>query len=294
MPVKNCIITKSGITVYTNYKDNIHCKNKDNKALTDKAASRREAYGRGKAKGLSRFGSVSSEDALSWSVFRTLELENKMDIFYELIGLKDTLKRTIFWTRDTKTEKIDLLLQSALDEIEPRNLWKIQQTEPDIILVGNKTVVFNESKLGYPGQKVLGWARGANFEERHERYKRYLDGIFTDDFREKFSTLGVKFYQLMRNVIVGCHYAGKLGLDFHLSVVVNGLNTTNKYGNHKEKFEHFSKYVIDKTKLHFTTWQAIKEGISKDPALTELNNYLELHPCLKPVNIKEDKYIITL
>jgi hypothetical protein len=276
------IRTPSCIKVYTNYKDNICCKDKCNKALTDKASMGREKFKKGEAKGLSRFGSESSEDALTWSVFRTLENENRMNIFYHLLGIDDTLERTIFWTRDTKTEKIDPVLQCVLNEIEPRNLW-IQQTEPDVILINKKTVVFNESKLGYgrPNTKVLDWARSRKFGERHARYKNYLGGIFTDCFKKKFDDLGVKYYQLMRNMIIGKSYAEKLKKEFHLSVVVNELNKPYQYSSHKDKFYEFSMLLLDKDKTHFTTWQEINRAVSKDSALNELGKYLKSHSCLR-------------
>lgn len=279
---KEYITTKSGIIVYKDYKDNMCCEDKNNKALTVKAEMSREKYNKGKAEGLSRFGSVSSEDALTWSVFRTLEIENRMGIFYRLPGIEDTLERTIFWTRDTKTEKVDPLLQDVLDQIEPKNLW-IQQTEPDVILIGEKIVVFNESKLGYANTKVLGWSRSSKFENKHERYKNYLDGIFTDYFKEKFDSLGVQFYQLMRNTIVGKLYAEKLRKEFHLSVVVNELNTTPQYSSHKDKFNEFSTCLLDKNKVHFTTWQEISKAIENDSVLNELGEYLKSHSCLNAI-----------
>lgn len=281
MSVDNYVITKSGIKVYRDYKDNLCCDDRDNKTLTEKAKNPREKYNKGEAIGLSRLGSESSEDALTWSVFRTLELENKMGIFYNLIDLKDNLKKTIFWTRDISSGEVDRTLQETLNEIEPKNLWKIQQTEPDVVLVGTKTIVFNESKLGHSEEKVLGWARGKPFEKRHNNYKRYLDGIFSDDFKNNFDNLGVRFYQLMRNMIIRYHYAKKLRLNLHLAVVVNELNTTDDYKSHKDKFVDFSKYVIDKERIHFTTWQEIKEATSRDKALKKLHECLENHSCFK-------------
>lgn len=281
MNTENPIKTDSDIEIFKNYKDNICCIDTNNKALTDKAESKRERYTKGKAKGLSRLGSKSSEDALTWSVFRTLEIENKMDIFYHLINIDDILEKTVFWTRDTKTGNVDLLLQTVLDEIEPKNLWKIQQTEPDIILVGRKTVVFNESKLGHPNTKVLGWSRSKNFEDKHKRYMNYIGTIFTDYFQENFQDLGVKFYQLMRNIIIGKFYADKLGKEFHLSVVVNELNTPNDDLSHKDKFDKFSTYLKNKDRIHFTTWQNIYKAINGDSELIQLNEYLKHNTCLK-------------
>lgn len=42
MKTDKYVITKSGIKVYINYKDDICCEDKDNKALTDKAKIKRE------------------------------------------------------------------------------------------------------------------------------------------------------------------------------------------------------------------------------------------------------------
>lgn len=124
---KDTIITTSGKGVCKHYRDNICCDDKDNKALTAKAESKREQNSKGKAKGLSRFGNESSEDALSWSVFRTLEIKNKIQIFYNLLGINDTLQKTIFWTRSTANSgdsHAEPQLQEVLDKIEPKELWK--------------------------------------------------------------------------------------------------------------------------------------------------------------------------
>lgn len=83
------VISKSGIKVYKDYRDNVMI-DKDNPILRKKAEYPREKYTKGAVKGLSRFGSESSEDIKSWNLFRTLQLNNQINKYYEAIGLKDS------------------------------------------------------------------------------------------------------------------------------------------------------------------------------------------------------------
>ncbi|MCK4325392.1 hypothetical protein KAW55_01400 [bacterium] len=272
-------ITTETAKVYKDFRGNICCPDKDNKALLEKATHDRES--KGLAKGLSRLGSIHSEDALTWSVFRSLELASQMDLFYNLNGISDDLDTTIFWTRDTKTGAVDNMLQQILDHVEVPQHWK-QQTEPDVIVKGKRIVIFAECKLGKRGEKVLGWKRDKPFEHRHYRYreKGFLDNIFNEEFKRNFEQAARRFYQLMRNSIIGYRYAKRHDLEFHLCVVVNDLNFAENGQTHREEFEGFKKYLIAGSKVHLVTWQSIGEAISGKAELAGLYDYMTSHACL--------------
>ena len=282
--MEKIIVTKSNVTVYKNWRENICCEDKNNKALTEKAGLKRERYPRGEAKGCSRFGSRSSEDALSWSVFRTLQLRNSMNLFYELGGIKDSLQTTIFWTRDTKTGNCDKDLVRIINLIEPKSLWRIQQTEPDVILKGKSTLVFIEAKLGKQGAKISAWARKKDFERKGKQFryqdKGFLDGLFTQDFIDDFGREGKRFYQLVRNYVIGNKLAEAWKLDFQLCALVNRLNRAKNGNSHEQEFGKFKGYLLDKDKAHILTWQDMFGLIDKDERLIELAEWMRNYPYL--------------
>jgi len=212
--------SESGVKVSLDYRDNISI-DKDNSALKKKTEYLREKYTRGKVKGLSRLGSENSEDARSWDLFRTLQLHNDMKRYYGLIGIQDEFERILFWGLDPDTAEFDGDLKSVLDDVEPPDLWKLQQTEPDIILIGKVAVVFNECKLGKPGNNIDAWNRKEEFSAKHKLYKAKARLFFKQLFIEDFEEKGRRYYQLMRNYIIGRNLANRLKKEFHLVVIVS-------------------------------------------------------------------------
>jgi hypothetical protein len=280
--MENFVITESGARVYARWQDNICCEDKDNKALTEKARLQRETYSYGMARGCKRFGSANSEDALSWSVFRTLQLKNGMDLFYGLLGISDFLQTTIFWTRDTKTGNPDKDLTNVINEVEPKSMWRIQQTEPDIILRGKTTLIFIEAKLGRPGAKINAWARQKEFEKRHYRYRDegFLNGLFTQDFIDNFTSEGKRFYQLMRNYVIGHKLARVWNLDFYLCALVNGLNHAKNGNSYGQEFSLFKNYLINKN-AYLVSWQDLMQRLKDRRELRDLSVWMHEHPCLR-------------
>jgi len=277
------IITKYGINIYKDYLKNICCPDLVNPALTIKANSPRERINVGNAKGLSRFGSVSSEDSLTWSVFRTLEVENQIDIILKMMGIMDKMKSSIYWLRNSENGEINKDLKNILDEFEPIKYWK-QQTEPDYVLIGIHNVIFIESKLEYPHKRILGWSRKTPLTSNHKQYIPYVTKFFNQDFINDYTNLGQRFFQLMRNVIVGSLFAESLRKTFHLGVVINELNQPNDADSHIEKFNEFNKYIFFPKRTHLLTWQRLLSGIeliqTNSPNITSLIKYMYQHPCL--------------
>ena len=250
--------SKSGVKVFPKYRDNISI-DKDNPALKKKAEYSRERYARGRVKGLSRLGSENSEDAKSWNLFRTLQLQSDMQKYYGSIGVQDNLQSLLFWGMDPQTGEFDAVLKSILDEIEPPHLWNVQQTEPDVIIIGQKTVVFNECKLGKAGANIDAWNRKGQFTGKHELYKRRAQSFFRQPFIENFMAEGRRYYQLMRNYITGEHFAQRLDKVFHLAVLVSEKNKAHSGLAHEEEFNRFRSYLFDSSRCHFLTWEQFRE-----------------------------------
>jgi hypothetical protein len=257
MKGKSYIVSESGVKVFSKYQDNITI-DKENPILKKKAEYPRERYTRGKVKGLSRLGSENSEDARSWNLFRTLQLQGDMQKYYGLIRVQDNLQNLLFWGLHPQTGEFDGVLKSILDEIEPPHLWKVQQTEPDVIIIGQKTIVFNECKLGKPGTNIDAWNRKGPFTGKHKLYKRRALSFFRQPFIENFEAEARRFYQLMRNYIIGEHFAQRLDKVFHLTALVSEKNKAHCGLTHEEEFNRFRSYLFDSSRCHFLTWKQLE------------------------------------
>jgi hypothetical protein len=249
--------SESGVKVSLDYRDNISI-DKENPAFKKKAEYLREKYTRGKVKCLSRLGSENSEDARSWDLFRTLQLHNDMKRCYGLIGIQDEFERILFWGLDPDTAEFDRDLKSVLDDVEPPDLWKLQQTEPDIILIGKVTVVFNECKLGKPGNNIDAWNRRNRFSTKHNLYKERAGSFFKQRFIDNFEEKGRRYYQLMRNYIIGRNFANKVKKEFHLGVIVSEENSARSGLTHEEEFKNFCSNLLDSSMCHYLTWDHFK------------------------------------
>lgn len=250
------IISKTGVKVFKDYRDLLTI-DKDNLLLKTKTSLPRETYNRGNVKGLSRFGSENSEDIKTWNVFRLLQLNKNMRKYYELIGLQDDCERVLFWGMDADTDKFDKDLKTVLDKIEPPALWTVQQTEPDVVIIGKNTIVFNESKLGKSEANIDAWNRKDEFSGKHDLYKKNAEKYFKKNFIDDFNIQGRRFYQLVRNYIVGSNLAEKLGKKFYLTALVNKDNKAISGLSHKQEFDLFCSNLQDSSTCHLLTWDQL-------------------------------------
>ena len=251
--MENFVLSKTGVKVFKDYRDNITI-DKDTPALRKKALYFKEKYPKGNVKGLSRLGSKNSEDAKSWNLFRSLQLESRMHSYYSSIGIKDELENVLFWGLHCNTAEFDKTLKSTLDIIEPPNLWHIQQTEPDVIIMGKKIVIFNESKLGRANANIDAWNRKAPFSKKHDLYRKNARPYFKKCFIDDFSVEGRRYYQLMRNYIVGTHFAERVKKEFHLVALVSADNKAKNNLSHEQEFKNFCGSLKDGKNCHLLVW----------------------------------------
>ena len=86
-PGKPHIVTRSGVRVYDDWRDNIIV-DADAPPLAWKAG--RDTFGANTSvPGHPRLASEDSEDALSWNLFRTLERADHLDVIARALGLED-------------------------------------------------------------------------------------------------------------------------------------------------------------------------------------------------------------
>ena len=210
------IQSKSGVPVHTDYKENIVV-DPDNRVLAWKASKDRfppRQFGpeieKDFPEGLSRIGSRHSEDALSWNLFRSLQLAGKLALVGDFAALREDFGTVYFWLRDANqgSERIDPEIQDILNHMEPWGKNGVQQqTETDIIMRGERQIVMIESKLGKPGEGVEAWCRST--PGMRPEYRPFLDkledrrggALFSVSF--DYENHGNRFCQLFRNYLLG-------------------------------------------------------------------------------------------
>jgi hypothetical protein len=264
------VVSASGVRVFKNWKDNIVV-DAHNPVLTWKTALRRERFSTGKAQGLSRFASQNSEDALTWNFFRTLHLEGMLTAMLatevpEWRTTKSAHVRVLFWGRDAEgPEGVDPQVQGMLDTMEP---WgrggRRQQTEPDVTLITDTTVVIIEGKLGAIGAGVNAWKRstpGMRAECQEFVKDQRLDCI---ESQFDWNRHGPRFYQLLRNWILATALGRRLGKSARLIAVVNAENKNKNGLSHTAEFEAFAGHlplaIRDQARL--VTWQVLMSRVA--------------------------------
>lgn len=190
---------------YDNEVDNLLWKNKADLALLEAIKTvKREC----------RMARDNSEDALSWNVFRYLDTTQQ-------------LARLLSRITQTEQEKADLIYWSysqtangawpQLNEAREKFGEKIQlSSEPDLIVVSEKSLFFIEAKLTA--------TNNTSPSPRHNREKYLIGGdkwwkqVFISDYETV--AIEAKKYELSRFWLMGSWLAKQMGRDFYLINVV--------------------------------------------------------------------------
>jgi len=288
------IHSRGGVGVYTDYRENIIV-DPDHRVLAWKAnkdrfssklfcAEVREAF----PEGLPRIGSQHSEDALSWNVFRSLQLAQKLRLVGDFAAPGEDFEAVYFWGRDAHqaSQQIDPEIQATLNEMEP---WgengARQQTETDVMLRGKRHVIMIESKLGKPGEAKERWCRSKS--GMRPQYRPFLERVEEERGEPLFSPSfdyekdGNRFYQLFRNYLLGAGLSLKWGAEFSLLAIVNSLNCNLDGRSHQEEFESFRSLLVDPSNAFLITSQQIWERLRSEPGLHNLQMWLLNHPLLQ-------------
>lgn len=283
--------SRGGVPVHADYKENIII-DPDHPILIWKANKDRlrpdwftPAAQRDFPEGLPKIGSQHSEDALTWNVFRTLQINDRIqrvtDVFVSGLGVY----KIWFWGHDAdlQTQEIDPEIQQTLNRMEPwgKDVVK-QQTEPDVILRGKSHIVMVECKLGKPAQKIKAWQRGR--QGMRPEYLAFMNSLrlklFADSF--DYERHGNRFYQLFRNYLLGAALASRWQTKFSLLAIVNELNSNLEGQSHEDEFDFFRSLLVDPSNTHLVTWQQICGALSVERDLVTLSDFLAKHPLLSP------------
>lgn len=235
----------------------------------------RDRFTRGEYAGWPYLGSRNSEDALTWNVFRSLQIAGRLDLAADVFGLSEPIG-LLLWglAPEKKDENLQYDVGEMLRSVDGRR--RGQMTEPDVVLVGREEVALIECKLGGPDKPPSRpWAGSG---KRWEDYRKDLPELLTSEVDVK------PIYQLVRIAF----YAVKLGHKLNLHPVLVSLSNqanwkleprrTRSLARLWEDFvENIGSVDIRCVSAH---WQDIERKCAGS-GLDELVNYLGHHPCLR-------------
>ncbi len=269
-PDKPHTITRSGVKVYDDWRDNIVV-DPEAPPLVWKAG--RDLFGANTSvPGQSYLASENNEDALSWNLFRTLEKAERLDVVARALGLVDEFQ-VLYWYRPWDAADPPPEIKQALDRVEPwGKVGGRYQTETDIILKGQRYLVMVESKLGKPGARIRTWERTSRARVPPS-YEAPLQALLAgmQDWEETMR----RFYQLLRHLVLANELCRPevWDLEPHLLAIVNDLNVHASRRPHAEEFEAFRKCLRPPAeRTHLLTWQELlaRAEATMDPAVRPL------------------------
>jgi len=233
----------------------------------------RDRFKYDKYPGWPHLGSRNSEDALTWNVFRSLQIAGRLDLVADVFGLSEPTG-LLLWglAPEKKDENLQYDVGEMLRSIDGKRGG--QMTEPDVILVGREEVAFIECKLGEPDKPLSRPWTGSG--RRWEDYRKDLPELLKPDIED------VKpIYQLVRMAF----YAVKLGHKLNLRPVLVSLSNQANWETEphppaslwKDFMENIGSVDIRCVSAH---WQDIEKKCA-DSGLDKLVDYLAHHSCLR-------------
>lgn len=244
-PIHEIQITPSTF-IYKSHFDNLLWTNTEDKTLLQYISIvKREC----------RMSSENSEDALTWNVFRYLEKNELLSsLLKEISNNQHEIIDVIYWSYSKKENA----LWSKLKDARIQFGESIEKgSEPDIIILTDKTLFFIEAKL-FSSNRTSG---STQYElKRHiKNQKKYVtggdnhfDSLFKSDYKSKIniyeSIINDQKYELMRFWILGTWIAKELKLKFQLINLVldnRELNIESDFGKHlvPNSNNNFSRYA---------------------------------------------------
>jgi hypothetical protein len=162
----------------------------------------------------SRIASDNSEDALSWNVFRYLELSDTLGMYLKSVTREAQVNCVpVYWSYDNEGGSTWPPLYSAREEFGE---VQAQSSEPDIIVYTDSTVFFIEAKFGASNTTP----DKNDVENKIGNPKDYLtggDGWYSTVFRHSYATVvRDQKYELLRFWLLGSWIARQMNKNFVL------------------------------------------------------------------------------
>ena len=198
-------------------------------------------------------GRPDSEDALTWNVFRSLEIAGLegYDLTARFFGIS-SVERMLIWGCDLEHHgEEQQLLNVLIRGMEARHGGTM--TEPDLVLVGREEVLFVECKLNQAGAGSPWRSRGEGAARRWTTYSERLPRLAqVSEWRP--------LYQLLRNYVYAVEMARYLGKCPRVTSLLNERHSErlDLVGTYYEPFRQFDPAVCDP--IH--TWQRLLVTLS--------------------------------
>ena len=215
----------------------------------------------------SRIAFDNSEDAVTFNVFRFLELQPGLldAVLAEMGGEPVRNPRLVYWSHDQETKELWEPLGRARKEFEKRPK---SGSEPDLIVVTDETLFFIEAKL--TSTNKLSAPKSGDT-------KLYLtggDSLFERAFTADWATATADRYELTRFWLLGSWLAAYLDRKFRL-VSLLPMRLIQQLPD-----EHFGDYIAQSPQRSFGVyaweyvWRAIMRGMpAADPPRKLLEHY---------------------
>jgi len=191
----------------------------------------------------------NSEDALTWNVFRTLQISGEagLNIISNIFNISK-VQTVLYWGCDVEHgSEEQQLLNILIRLIDGR--YPGVMTEPDLVFITDEEVVFVECKLNLNGN-VSPWKSQSPGSEK--RWKIYIE-----NFPElNTCTQWKAVYQLIRQYV----YSKSLG--FHLnkkSLVIPLIN--EKHKDVLSEYYSIIKMMNQDVFRDFVTWQDVHKNL---------------------------------
>jgi hypothetical protein len=234
--------------------------------------------------GLPYLGSQTSEDALTWNVFRGLQKARRLDIICNDLDIGEP-SGMLLWTLAPELDNVTADLQYTVGALIRKfdGILLGQMTEPDVIILGTRGVAIIECKLSERDKPPSHLWEGSPTSVR-KRLPIYREAEPTLLKRDVIDAQIVEIYQLVRMAF----YALQLGKRLALPPVVVSLANETNWHREMSRLDKSAAELWDSFKdaiemlnlrKESLTWQHLR-GFMTDCSLNELFNYVSTHPCL--------------
>ena len=196
----------------------------------------------------------NSEDALTWNVFRSLQVQGE-DGLRVISDIFETSKveRILFWGCDIEHHDDEQqLLNILIRTIDGK--YRGTMTEPDLVLITEEEAVFMECKLNQNGKTSPWRAQGEGAKKRMKTYR--------GDFPELNDIADWEdVYQLIRQYV----YAKSLSENLKKKPVIIPLINENHKEILLQYYLKIKESAINKKDIFrdFTIWQDVSKKISE-------------------------------
>lgn len=234
--------------------------------------------------GLPYLGSQTSEDALTWNVFRCLQKAHRLDIICDELDI-GAPRGMLLWALAPETDGANAELQYLVGTLIRKSdgILPGQTTEPDVVILGSSGVAVIECKLSECDKPLSHLWEGSqnSVSKRLPTYLKAEPSLLKKDVTPEQI---LEIYQLVRMAFYALQLSRSLALP---PIVVSLGNEKNwhleirRLGKSPAELWDFFQDAIEAPNLRKKQliWQRLGGLIARSP-LDELSYYLSTHPCL--------------